>query len=167
MCDGSRARFSQDDYRPILEADSCRSTSLVHCATVIAMTTHHHHSHQQTKMTTDFNHLHSSDSTDPNSDSVDVQRGKPQSHTGSMGRYCSRVELVTTVVVDHRSTNPINDQARCFPYAPLRDMERSSTASASEGKVERVDLNFQTHQQVGAIAHSAPALQSDGLGTFV
>ena len=73
----------------------------------------------------------------------------------------SRIELVTTVVVDHRSTNPINDQARCFPYAPLRDMERSSTASASEGKVERFDLNFQTHQQVRAIAHSAPALQSD------
>ena len=78
-----------------------------------------------------------------------------------MGHYCSRFELVTTVVVDHRSTNPTNDQARCFPNAPLRDMERSSAASASEGKVERVDLNFPSHQQVRAIAHSAPALQSD------
>ena len=113
-------------------------------------------------MTIDSNHRYSSDSIDPNSDSVDVQCGKPQSHTDSMGHYCSRIELVTTVVVDHRSTNPINDQARCFPYAPLRYMERLSTASASEGKVERVDLNFQTHQQVRAIAHSAPALQSDG-----
>ena len=71
------------------------------------------------------------------------------------------VELVTTVVVDHRSTNPTNNQARCFPNAPLRDRECSSAASASEGKVERVDLNFPSHQQVRAIAHSAPALQSD------
>ena len=78
-----------------------------------------------------------------------------------MCHYCSRVELVTTVVVDHRSTNPINDQARCFPNAPLRDMERSSTASASEGTVQRFDLNFQSHQQVRAIAPFAPALQSD------
>ena len=78
-----------------------------------------------------------------------------------MGHYCSRVELVTIVVVDHRSTNPTNDQARCFPYAPLHDMERSSTASASEAKVNRFDLNFPSYQQVRAIAHSAPALQSD------
>ena len=70
---------------------------------------------------------------------------------------------VTTVVVDHRSTNPTNDQARCFPNAPLRDRERSSGAWASEGKVERVDLNFLSNQQVRAIAHSAPALQSDDL----
>ena len=80
-----------------------------------------------------------------------------------MGHYCSRVELVTTVVVDHRSTNPTNDQARCFPNAPLRDRERSSAASAPEGKVERVDLNFLSNQQVRAIAHSAPALQRDDL----
>ena len=112
-------------------------------------------------MTIDSNHRHSSDSIDPSFDSVDVECGKPQSHTGSMGHCCSRVELVTTVVVDHRSTIPTNDQARCLPNAPLRDMERSSVASASEGKVERVDLNFPSHQQVRAIAHSAPALQSD------
>ena len=36
-------------------------------------------------------------------------------------------------------------------------------ASASEGNVERVDLNSPSHQQVRAIAHSAPALQSDDL----
>ena len=78
-----------------------------------------------------------------------------------MGHYCSRAELVTTVVDDHCSTNPTNDQARCFPNAPLRDRECSSAASASEGKVERVDLNFSSHQQVRAIAHSAPSLQSD------
>ena len=76
-----------------------------------------------------------------------------------MGHYCSRVELVTTVVVDNRSTNPTNDQARCFPNALLC----SSAASASEGKVERIDLNFPSHQQVRAIAHSAPALQNDDL----
>ena len=80
-----------------------------------------------------------------------------------MGHYCSRVELVTTVVVDHRSTNPTNDQARCFRNVPLRDRERSSVASASEGKVERIDLNFLSNQQVRAIAHSAPALQRDDL----
>ena len=108
-------------------------------------------------------HWHSSDSIDPSCSSVDVQCGKPQSHTGSMGHYCSRVELVTTVVVDHRSTNPTNDQARCFPNVLLRDRERSSAASASEGKVERIDLNFLSNQQVRAIAHSAPALQSDDL----
>ena len=34
VCDDSRAKFSQDDYRPILEADFCRNTSLVHCAIV-------------------------------------------------------------------------------------------------------------------------------------
>ena len=84
-------------------------------------------------------------------------------HTGSMGHYCSRVELVTTVVVDRRSTNPTNDQAYCFPNVPLRDRERSSAASASEGKVERIDLHFLSNQQVRAIAHSAPALQSDDL----
>ena len=161
MCDDSRARFSQDDYRPILEADFSQNTSLVHCAIVTATTTNHHHCHQQTKMTIDSNHWHSSDSIDPSFGSVDFQCGKPQSHTGSMGHYCSRVELVTIVVVDHRSTNPINDQARCFPNAPLRDRECSSAASASDGKVERVDLNFLSHQQVRAIAHSAPALQSD------
>ena len=77
-----------------------------------------------------------------------------------MGHYYSRVELVTTVNVDHRSTNPINDQARCFPNVLLRDKERSSAASASEGKVERVDLNLLSNQQVRAIVHSAPALQS-------
>ena len=43
------------------------------------------------------------------------------------------------------------------------DKERSSAASASEGKIERVDLNFPSNQQVRAIAHSAPALQSDDL----
>ena len=75
-----------------------------------------------------------------------------------MGHYCSRVELVTTVVVDHRSTNPTNDQARCFPNVPLRDRERSSAASASEVKVERIDLNFLSNQQMRAIAHSALAL---------
>ena len=37
----------------------------------------------------------------------------------------------------------------------------SSAASASEVKVERFDLNFPSYQQVRAIAHSAPALQSD------
>ena len=51
MCDDSRARFSQDGYRPILEADFCRNTSLVHCAIVIATTTNPHHCYQQTKMT--------------------------------------------------------------------------------------------------------------------
>ena len=127
----------------------------------VTATTTHHHCHVRIKMAIDSNHWHASDSTDPSFDSVDVQCGRPQSHTGSMGHYCSRVELVTIVVVDHRSTNPINDQARCFPYVLLRDMERSSTASASEGKVERFDLNFPSHQQVRAIAHSAPALQSD------
>ena len=40
-------------------------------------------------------------------------------------------------------------------------MERSSTASASEGKVEQIDLRLLTNQQVRAFAHSAPALQSD------
>ena len=45
----------------------------------------------------------------------------------------------------------------------MRDRERSSAASASEGKVERVDLNFLSNQQVRAIANSAPALQSDDL----
>ena len=78
-----------------------------------------------------------------------------------MGYYCSRVELVTTVVVDHHSTNPRNDQAHCFPNVPLRDRERSSAASASEGKVERIDLTFLSNQQVRAFAHSAPALQSE------
>ena len=161
MCDDSRARFSQDDYRPILEADFCRNTSLVHCAIVTATTTNHHHCHRQTKMTIDSIHRHASDSIDPSFDAVDFQCGMPQSHSGSMGHHCSRVELVTTVVVDHRSTNPITDQARCFQYAPLRDMERSSTASASEVKVGRFDLNFPSYQQVRAIAHSAPALQRD------
>ena len=80
-----------------------------------------------------------------------------------MGHYYSRVELVTTVVVDHRSTNPTNDRARCFPNAPLRDRERSSAASASEEKVERIDLNFLSNQQLRATAHSAPALESDDL----
>ena len=32
-----------------------------------------------------------------------------------------------------------------------------------KGKVERIDLNFLSNQQVRAIAHSAPALQSDYL----
>ena len=59
--------------------------------------------------------------------------------------------------------NPTNDQARCFPNAPRRDRERSSAASASEVKFERVDMNFLSNQQVRAIAHSAPALQSDDL----
>ena len=80
-----------------------------------------------------------------------------------MGHYYSRIELVTTVVVDHRSTNPTKDQARCFPNVLLRDMERSLAASASEEKVERVDLNFPSYQQVRAIAHFAPALQRDDL----
>ena len=87
----------------------------------------------------------------------------PILHTGSMGHYCFRVELVTTVVVDHHSTNPTNDQAHCFPNVPLRDRERSSAASASEGKVERIDLRLLSNQQVRAFAHSAPALQSDDL----
>ena len=65
--------------------------------------------------------------TDPNCDFVDVQCGKPQSHTGSMGHHCSRV------------------------------------ASASEDKVEQIDLRLLSNQQVRAIAHSAPALQSDDL----
>ena len=116
MCDGSHARFSQDDYRSILEADFCRNTCLVHCAIVTATTTYRHHCHQQTMMTIDSNHWHSSDSIDPSCGSVDVQCGKQQSHTGSM-----------------------------------------------EVKVERVDLNFLSNQQVRAIAHSAPALQNDDL----
>ena len=77
------------------------------------------------------------------------------------GHHCSRVELVTTVVVYHDSTNPTNDQAHCFPNVPLRDRERSSAASASEGKVERIDLRLLSNQQVRAFAHSAPALHSD------
>ena len=84
VCDDSRARFSQDDFRPILEAGSCRSASSVHKTTVTATTTHHH-CHEQTKMTIDSSHQHSSDSTDPNCDSVDVQCGMPQSHTGFIG----------------------------------------------------------------------------------
>ena len=56
----------------------------------------------------------------------------------SMGHHCSRVELVTTVVVDHHSNNPTNDQAHCFPNVPLRDRERSSAASASEEKFEQL-----------------------------
>ena len=40
-------------------------------------------------------------------------------------------------------------------------MERSSTASASKGKVERFDLNFPSNHQMRAIAHSVPALQND------
>ena len=101
VCDDSRARFYLDDFRPTLEADLCRNTSLVHCATVTATTTNHHHCYQQTKMPIDSNHWRSSDSIDPSFGSVDVQ---------------------------------------C---------------------VEWVDLNFPSHQQVRAIAHSAPVLQSD------
>ena len=80
-----------------------------------------------------------------------------------MGHHCSRVELVTTVVVDHHSTNPRNDQAHCFRNVPLRDRERSSAASASEEKVERIDLRLLSNQQVRAFTHSARALQSDDL----
>ena len=124
VCDDSRARFSQDDFRPILEAGSCRSTSSVHCATVTATTTHHH-CHVQTKMTIDSNHWHSSDSTDPNCDSVDLQCGKPQSHTGSMNQHCSTVELATTAVVDHHSTNPTDRRAHCIRNVLLSDRECS------------------------------------------
>ena len=59
VCDDGRARFSQDDFRPILEDGYCRSTSSVHYPTVTATTTHHH-CHVQTKMTIDSNHWHSS-----------------------------------------------------------------------------------------------------------
>ena len=90
---------------------------------------------------------------------VDVQCGRPQSQTGSMGHDCSRVELATTVVVDHHSTNPTNDQAHCI----LRDRERSSAASASEVKVELFDLRLLSNQQARAFAHSAPALPRDDL----
>ena len=41
--------------------------------------------------------------------------------------------------------------------------ERSLAASASEGKVEQIDLRLLSNQQVWAFAHSAPALQSDDL----
>ena len=58
---------------------------------------------------------------------------------------------------------PTNDQAHCFRNVPLRDRERSSAASASEGKVERIDLRLLSNQQVRAFAHSAPALQLDDL----
>ena len=86
----------------------------------------------------------------------------PQSHTGAMGQHCPRVELATTAVVDPRSTNPTNDQARCYPNVPLRDRQRSSAASASERKVERIDLRLLSNQQVRAFADSTP-LQSDDL----
>ena len=124
MCDDSLARFSQDDFRPILEAGPCRSSSSVHCATVTATATHHH-CHVQTKMTIDSSHWHSSDSTDPNCDSVDVQYGRLQSHTGSMNRHCSRVELATTAVFDHHSTNPSDGRAHCFPNVLQSDKEYS------------------------------------------
>ena len=80
-----------------------------------------------------------------------------------MGQHCSRVELVTTAVVDHHSTNPTDSQAHCFPNVLQRDKEYSSAASASEEKVEQIDLRLLTNQQVRAFAHSAPALQSDDL----
>ena len=128
-----------------------------HYATVTA-TTAHHHCHEQTKTTIDSNHEHSSDSTNPSCDFVEVQCGMPQSHTGSMGQHCSRVELVTTVIVDHHSPNPADDQAHCFPNVLQSDREYSSAASASEEKVEQIDLRLLPNQQVRAFAHSGPAL---------
>ena len=144
MCDDSRARFSQDDFR------------------TVTVTTTHHHCHEQTKMTINSSHQHSSVSTDPNCDFVDVQCGMPQSHTGSMGHHCSRVELVTIAVVDHHSTNPTDDQAHCFRNVLQGNREYSSAALVSEEKVEQIDLRLLTNQQARAFAHSAPALQSDG-----
>ena len=123
VCDDSHARFSQGDFRPILEAGSCRSISSGHHAIVTATTTHHH-CHVETKMTIDSNHCHSSDSSDLNCDSVDVQCGRPQSHAGSMNQHCSRVELATTVVVDNNSTNPTNGRAHCIPNVLQSDRER-------------------------------------------
>ena len=93
-------------------------------------------------------------------DFVGVQCGMPQSHTGSMGQHCSRVELATTAVVDHFSTNPIDGQAHCFRNVLQSDREYSRAASASEEKVEQRLL---MNQQVRAFAHSAPALQSDDM----
>ena len=114
-------------------------------------------------MTIDSSHRHSSDCTDPNYDLVGVQCGMPQSQTGSMGLHCSRVEFVTTAVVDHHSTNLTDGQAHCFPNALLRDRECSSAASASEEKVEQIDLRLLTNQEVRAFVQSAPALPSDDL----
>ena len=80
-----------------------------------------------------------------------------------MGHCCSRVELVTTVVVDHRSTNPTDGQAHCFRNVLQRDRECSCAASASDEKVEQIALGLLTNRQVRALAHSAPALQLDDL----
>ena len=75
-----------------------------------------------------------------------------------MGQH-SRVELVTTAVVDHHSTSPTNGQD-----VLQSDREYSSTAPALEEKVvEQIDLRLLMNQQVRAFAHSAPALQSDDL----
>ena len=113
VCDDNRARFSQDDFRPILWRRALVEVLL------------RHHCHVQTKMTIDSSHWHSSASTDPSCDSVHVQCGMPQSHTGSMGQHCSRVELATTAVVDHHSTNPTDGHAHCLPNVLQSDREYS------------------------------------------
>ena len=150
VCDDSHASFSQDDFRPIPEAGSCRSTSLVHCVTVTATTTDIH-CHVQRTMTTDSSHWHS----------VDAQYEMPQFHTHAKNQCCPRLELATTAVVDPRSTNPMNGRTRCFPDVHQSDREYSCAASASEEKIEQTDLGLPTKQQVRPLAHSTPALQLD------
>ena len=136
VCDDSPARISQDDFRPIPEAGSCRSISSVHYATVTATTTHHH-CHVPTKMTIDSSHWHSSDSTDPSCDSVGAQCGMSQSPTRATSQHCPTVELATTAVVDPPSTNPINGRAPCFPDVLQSDREYSRAASEEEVEQNR------------------------------